>query len=451
MPSYIGYSRKQPLLSLAQIPGLSRLYEVCEEFDVEITAFGSIVRRLAQNLVRHPESELPDLFDLAPFLSDIDLRHSGKPEQTDEIRDAILSCVPYSECFRWEIFSDAELAPFREDEEHLPVIPVNKLTLSVRGETGIADEFDAIRDLGKGYIRFLSNPFYLRSKLRQQYRDCELLHAVFYLQVLMETTEYPDVRPIFWEWERLFSPESESFTRVALAESAYLRSRLRYRLDALRAVCRSEKAWNFYVKESGLSEFLESYGGEWGLHRFPEARVTVTSCRLGGDLYRLPPNEENRYVGADSESAKSRWEKVTRSQSLLGFSSGEQPRLIESQRIVASSPSIRFSEGVANCSKGDEFIHLEFPVSETEGRQFGNTPPSNLGVLAVFSAGNASYIVALPGACGLHKFDRAAGGFTHSMQVRANCGRLLEVFPKLTRPLLGPSDYRIQLFIAAEL
>src|SRR5688572_16128367 len=119
----------QPMLSLGQVPGLERLPEVCEEFDVEITAFGSVVRRLAQHLITKPKYPLPDLFRLAPFLSDIDLHHTGKADHTEQIREAILSRVPYSEYFRWEIFSTADLQSFRDDEERLPVIPMNKLTL----------------------------------------------------------------------------------------------------------------------------------------------------------------------------------------------------------------------------------------------------------------------------------------------------------------------------------
>jgi hypothetical protein len=73
---------------------------------VEIVAFGSVVRRLVAFLVKTPfasHSELPNLFKLAHFLSDIDLRHTGSSKQTASIRNAILSRVPFAEYFRWDI------------------------------------------------------------------------------------------------------------------------------------------------------------------------------------------------------------------------------------------------------------------------------------------------------------------------------------------------------------
>jgi hypothetical protein len=177
-----------PIRSLAQVPDLASLYEISRELDVEITAFGSLVRRLARSLiVSHPCHEtLPDLFQLAPVLSDIDLRHSGKPEQTDEIRRAILGRVPYSECFRWQIFSEEELREFTDDEVHRPVIPVNKLRLGTRAGNGIEDPFGAANDLGTGKFRLLRSAFYHRSSLRRAYRDAELLYALEYLKVWCE-------------------------------------------------------------------------------------------------------------------------------------------------------------------------------------------------------------------------------------------------------------------------
>ncbi|MGI9088026.1 MAG: hypothetical protein ACR2HH_09860 [Chthoniobacterales bacterium] len=56
-----------PIRSLAQLPDFAGLTDVCREFDIEITFFGSIVRRLARALVDlTPESTapLPDLFSV---------------------------------------------------------------------------------------------------------------------------------------------------------------------------------------------------------------------------------------------------------------------------------------------------------------------------------------------------------------------------------------------------
>src|ERR1700731_1417083 len=131
--------------SLAEVPGLEPLADVCREFDVEITAHGSLVRRLYRKNVTFGRP-LPDLFELTPFLSDIDLKHTGSSKQTAAIRDAILARVQSSECFRWDIRSEADLREFAADETHLPVIPANKLELATKAGRGISDSCGGKRD-----------------------------------------------------------------------------------------------------------------------------------------------------------------------------------------------------------------------------------------------------------------------------------------------------------------
>lgn len=70
------------------------------------------VRRLVAFMAENPfatHEKLPSLFELAPFLSDVDLQHTGTSHQTAGIRKAILSSVPFAENFRWDIFSEEEL------------------------------------------------------------------------------------------------------------------------------------------------------------------------------------------------------------------------------------------------------------------------------------------------------------------------------------------------------
>jgi hypothetical protein len=467
-------SLPQPLLSLAQVPGLERLPEVCEQFRVEITAFGSVVRRLAKHLATPENQEMPDLFHLAPFLSDIDLYHTGKHEDTDRIREAILGRVPYSECFRWEIFSEAELHAFREDEERLPVIPANKLTLSTRAGSGIQDPFDGIEDIQNGKFRLLLNPFYHRSKLRAQHRDCELLHALFFLQLVCEHggDTLPPQQP-GWENCKALIDASDTATQIALDESAYLRGKLSYRLKALRSVCDSEQRWGEVIEELGRLDSWRFHAPYW----FPdlwspfetaEGRIIwplVSSCRIGGDVYRLSSHP----LDVDASGAEALWGVISSEHlPLNALSRHPIPKLEEGQKLIAASPRFRIRTGLAPSARSSEQVHLEFQLRESEAGLCDKYKLSDLGVLValtgeertegVNSKGNGkhhshSYVMSLPSVCSVRRFERKSENTSISlMQTRLNFGQVLDVFPDLLRRAGLPRTvtHSLRIFIVGE-
>ena len=465
--------------SLAQLPGLERLTEVCKEFDVEITAFGSVVRRLACHLLRRRESELPDLFQLAPFLSDIDLRHTGKPAQAEAIREAIFSCVPYSECFRWQIFSEDELRPFTEDAEWLPVIPVNKLTLATRSGNGIQDPLDAVQDLRRKRFRLLRKPHYHRSKLWLQKRDCELLHAMFFLQVLSEHAKTdPFMEPVWIQpgWQacrEMIRSASEPAEISALMESAYLRARLCYRLKALRSTCQSERLWNNLTVLSGLDAptplnmapvfpndqwILEM---RW-LHESEHPRPLVSGCHLGENIFRFSSLKWNP---DEMRNPKEEWRLLSEKHEPLHFVSQHPlPELGAGQRPLMVIPPMRFSAGVAPSARGDEHLHLELALSQSDARKCRKLGFGNLGVLAVLSGAQRmsgaernkerfhSCVVSLPSVCAGRDFKLQNGKKLPLLQMRINFGRLLEVFPGILEKggLKDISSHALQIFVIAD-
>src|SRR4051812_29393166 len=97
-----------PVRTLFDVPGLKPLEAVCKEYQLELTAAGSIVRRLAMLLHRGGKLDDNTLFDLTGHLSDFDLVHSGPAELTPQILNSIQTSVPFAECFRWELRSVVE-------------------------------------------------------------------------------------------------------------------------------------------------------------------------------------------------------------------------------------------------------------------------------------------------------------------------------------------------------
>lgn len=459
-----------PIRSLAQLPDLSGLADVCREFDVEITAFGSLVRRLARVLVDlTPESDqpLPDLFQLAPFLSDIDLRHSGPPEKTLQIRRAILNAVPFSECFRWEIFSEEELKPFTADEVHLSVIPANKLRLSTRSGRGIEDPFDGYKDLHTRSYRLLRSPYGHRSMLYREFRDHEFLRVLHYLRVLFEEPQLADKQP-GWEAAQQIARESQTPALLgALEESAALRARFRYRSQAMRASCRSNALWEKYTGDNGIGQAIDYINRlpfpvldlgerESGNDRIKPADALASSCRLIGDQSRL------RFLvrAALQDSAEKEWEEIRAARQPLGtLGPHSLPALPEGQKVVADTPEFRITLGRAPSALGDEHLHFQIPLTAACAAICQNYGEARLGAFMLFSReGPSSYeeqpvlesfAVPLPVVCHL---VTDTGGTQTRLQIRANCGSMLETFPELIweEQPNKPSWYRLKLFVVAQ-
>jgi len=459
--------------SLADVPGLERLPEVCEKFDVEITAFGSLVRRLAFHVLRGSGEPLPDLFTLVPFLSDIDLCHSGKTEQTPSIRDAILAVVPWSECFRWEISSEADRQRFREDEANLPVIPLNKLRLPTRAGTGIEDPHGAAEDLRQKQFRLIRSEFYERSTLRREHRDNELLHAIFFLELLCAHAADlpPESHPGWKPCCELIAQARRPETWIALGSSAYLRMRLTYRIKAARAACPNSELWGKLMRESGLAEALQP-----GQTRRTDQAATVlaslpsvvaaiapdvlpliSGCHLGGGVFRLDEASQSESV----PMGKAAWDEIREMHVWPeAFSRRPKPELPKEQRIVAAGPRIGFIEGQAPSGGGGEHVHVEFALRKEERQAAAGFPSENLGVLAVLSGAENigtkrdqwhSYVATPPAICERRIFRRAAEEIT-LLRAQVNLGKLLEVFPELLRRtgLSKANEFALQLFIVAE-
>ena len=455
-----------PLRSLAQIPDLEGLLDVCKHFDIEITAFGSLVRRLAWHLVHM--DKVPSLYELAPFLSDIDISHTGPAEKTLEIRRAILASVPFSECFRWEIFSEEDLKAFADDETHLPVIPVNKLRLATRDARGIDDPFEGYWDLLNNEYRLLRSAFYHRSVLRRNHRDCELLYAMNYLRVLLE--EQPPKfkgQPGMDVANSIAADAQTSSLLASLEESAYLRAKFWYRSQILRASCPDQESWDFVMNETNVGEALAFINdslranvvdlgskGEYGA-----GGTMATSCRLIGNRFRLDfPMVEP----ALQEGAEAMWNECTSQRAgLEELIKHPFPKLPEGQRIVADTPEFRFHTGSPSCTPDDEHLHFQIPLSRTCENTCMKHGETRLAAFVLLTAevwGERkapptlmSFALPTPAACWLKPWS-SRSATTLRLQLRLNCGRFLSMFPQLVWQ--GFPDhvdcYRLKFFIVAK-
>ena len=394
---------------------------------------------------------------------------STKGAQDPGIRDAILSRVAWSECFRWDVFSESDLQRFFEDEERLPVIPANKLTLPTRAGTGIEDPFDATSDFIRGRFRFLANPFYHRSRLRASRRDCLLLHAMFFLQIIFEEGE-DSVRQDHPGWEvcrDVLSTDRDEL-RSALSISNYLRNRVLYRMQALWAARISMPFWMDACRRSGLESvirfvceegLLPRYLTEW--LAFDEPTAMATGCLLSDGTMRLSETRLNATIQVDVHAE---WERVYDHSPAKGLSAYPLPKLGKGQQIVAVSPPINFRWGKTPSGDPWEHVHVEFPVTDLTAILCEKANEDGMGVLALLTASvrpepnrsgiatSLGYVAPLPASCAVRTL-RLRDIPQHFLQARVNFGRLLEVFPKMivnTNPGMVVEQMALKVFFVID-
>jgi hypothetical protein len=299
---------------LHDVAGLEALERIAREHDVDIIARGGLARRLFVLSVRAPELTSPDLFDLVPFTADIDLVHTGPPEQTSRIMRAIRRAVPMAECFRWDLRSAAEAGDAGEARAYGPLVPIHAVTLGVRA--GFGDPERAHDDVDAGRHRYLRNPSYRNAPRYLDGRDLEVFGAVRYLRTVLEddtiSDEVADVlRPTFQDAISLD-------TLGRLQESVYLRMRLHRLLKSVTVEARTAYQ-RAAVGASGLRTFIDYVDGvepgrepgspgaatpperspttPGGVHHAPfradldllPRHALSSSANIRGDLYRLPP------------------------------------------------------------------------------------------------------------------------------------------------------------------
>jgi hypothetical protein len=148
-------------LHLQDFSAFEAFGEISRLTGVEITLHGGVAFRAALHAAYHDKLDV-DLFDLAPFSSDIDLEHSGSPKETIKIAHHIESLVPFASWCRWSINSakHAELASAQRKAS--TDIPLRRIRFSTSTAAHIPE--DALVDIKKRQISFKRNRHFGHSR-----------------------------------------------------------------------------------------------------------------------------------------------------------------------------------------------------------------------------------------------------------------------------------------------
>lgn len=470
--------------SLWDIRGLEHIRKVCSTHGVHFTAYGGLLRHLLLKLLETAQSgDRWDLFDLVPFASDIDLIHTGTPDQTELLLRTIVYDIPFADCFRWQLRSVHDNAIYWDSMKVNNVIPASLMTLSTNSTDGIYDRWDGYRDYSSRKFRYIRNGFYTESPLYRAGRDLEACSALLYYRVLLEAGVGPgelesqpglaDARAVVLEAAR------SADIRIRLEDSAYLRARMRYLCAALGASARPNDL-RAAAETLALGELAENLGGDLGLSSIllPGAALAV-SAHLGGDTFRIPFHTDDWFSG---EEAAARFERAlddlpqrpVPSDSQPDARVFERPRLGPGQQILFGSPPFDIYLGRSESSHAGpewlhEFVHfgLRLPV-ETYSEIKGYLP-DGLAILAVFRStyrpegsgetGNSegggvggedneirsAFIVPLPSVFGLNRPLSESNPGT--LLIRINCAGLFEAVPALENRMGGYVE--IEFFVVS--
>lgn len=459
--------------TLLDVPGLEGLGRACRRFQIQFTCFGGVIRRYVAWLIAQQTSDTPediDLFGLTPFLSDIDLVHTGGSDLTIHIVRFLQADLPFAECFRWELRAVADNAVFRQALFSNGIIPANLMSLSTNAGEGIADPWDGWHDIAQGAYRYIRNGFYPQSPLYQAGRDLEFFSVLLYLRVLLEAgiaASQWETQPGWHDAVAVIHDAQRDASVAALQESAYLRVRLRYLLKGLVVAARTQAEWNALLDLSGLRvllQYLDDYcatrGGEptgetqgfLDQTRLTATRVLVSSGRIGGDLYRLPHHTE---AWATGSTAQMTLNTLLRHQAIEPVSQAKRRSLGEGQKVLLASPPLPLRPGVASSSRlnqtiVDEFIHFAVPISGP-ATLLRNYQGRDLAAVLTLTTrqGSRSYTTFFPltAVCAWKEWGETPEDNGVLLTLRINCGAMLEIAHDLCARWREGKEPTVRLFV----
>lgn len=471
----------QSISSLAEIPGLEGLQDVCREFHIELTGTGPTIRRLASALIANPKAEIPRLTDLAPFMSTIDLMHNGSFEQTAYITSAIHQVVPFAEFFRWNISSWYSVRGYFGDAEYAPVVPANCLELGSLDAIGIRDRYNGISDLRSGKFRFEPQHPEERRSYAGWGPERPLDQAFAFMQILLE------------ELPMRFGPSASKF----LPEQPGLKACIPFLRKSMELIVgTNNQPVGSRHRVEAENRYLELFSSATDAALWREMWSLVLEGKFGFDEGSLR-TEEWRWLPSSLEhpdtggfassasslrfpdpriSAKSTGEVLTGSAAIKKgilplFSENDLPEIAPGQDVIGSSEAIflRLCPDKSNLHPGwidrekehDEFLYFQLPFFGDPARvQTAGALIELDRVASPHPKGSYSSqgehracLFALPSDVRLKRVRDGDGevGSNDMLQIRLNCGRLLDGIAGIASAAEDPEycSWRLKVHVLA--
>lgn len=426
---------------VSDIPGLEALGAIARDLKVSFTLVGSVCRRIVMARIYRRSYDPASLFDLVPFLSDIDIVHSGDWRLNAKVEEAIAESVPCFEAFRWQVMCKAEYEKYDTFlRKYAHRMPGSLLSL---GDEGLKDESRT----ESAYItrRFpfeinLDYPGYKKSGVKA---DIELFSVLIYLHMLAEAHGHAPYEPAesFVE-AAVFNKLADIVTRSYLGLAAphprrltYLEARFSYLLLGFASACRDAATFDAFTVPCGLRGAMEDLGQKnLPLRPVLEAALSLVqrrdpiaiSAHVPNAGFRLDLMQGNWGVGDSAASAL---------EDRLG------PRAQQGDVALLSSSSMTVARGAVPCSlfanATHEFVHVAIPIRPGAAPLLADVNEAELSVGVAISGTSQqteahSYLFAVPAIVDFHYRSNAPGGL---MLIRINMYGLLEQLEAMCREL----------------
>ncbi len=420
----------EELQSLSSVKGLEPLAEVCRRHDVHLTAGGSLVRRL----ILSPGASV---FEASRCLSDLDLVHSGSPDQTEGIKTAILTEIPFGEALRVQLRSETEDEVFRSAAAHSGIIPVATMRLST--DRGLKNPWCGVDDILNERYRYIKNGFFTDSPLYQGGRDLDVLSSLLYFRIILESvtssvTNQPGLRDALRVVDETVA-SGDALDRVH--RNPDLCARLVYFLAGIKATRPAQvHVDNDVYAELGLDRLSAYFSGHATLrdafHNFfrplTGGSSLVVSAHVAGAQFRFDLRPQLPWTPVADEV----WEQL--SAAVDAFRSGSAALTPLAASVdnglvaVAASPILPIragrsrSSGTADGPAGvHEFVHFIVTFDPLVDLGVSDAPEDLSVIVAVNDHRKVRWVTTVPSYCHLEKHKDGTFLF-----VRCNLGGICE-------------------------
>ena len=172
---------------LTDVPAFERLRLLEEKFGVEFILFGGAATRLAIAL-HDGRSELPNLVELAPFSSDIDIAHTGPDRLTPLIQQLIDAIVPAAGWCRWSVVGRRGWNEYLARRRSSAEIPLRNIIFRTRRPVRPTQR--ALVDLAENRVSLFASATFRESTWHKQRRDLEIFSALVALGASLDLAEF---------------------------------------------------------------------------------------------------------------------------------------------------------------------------------------------------------------------------------------------------------------------
>lgn len=329
--------------TLGDGPPFRGLAEIERHFGVRFRLFGGAASRLAMTL--HFHRAVPELIDLCPFSSDIDLEHDGPDELNARLLEAIDLVVPAAGWCRWSLVGRKAAAELQARRRTSLRVPLRTFVFETARPVAVPD--DAIADLQSRRVRLRPNPAFRRSRAHIAGQDLELFAGLLALNAAADLQEVGGEPAVLDEAQlRLLAQRFVSNSDMRrMRRHPRLQRRFRYLATPALvrgAVSEGPAAALVGLGTTGLTEPLAA---------LEDGRAVMLSAAIGDNSFRAPltvdlPSGERALLGASSDLQSFDYE-IDPVFDLTGVSGGFE-------LAAGHAPS----SGVAPGGAPREFIHL---------------------------------------------------------------------------------------------